>query len=84
MLLLDSFLYCLIAFLVESLFPRKFGIPKSWYIFAKVSSDSAILETYVTFFFISVIYVPLSPNNVLIKISDTSKSVPSIHLTITL
>ncbi|XP_031208514.1 ATP-binding cassette sub-family A member 17 isoform X2 [Mastomys coucha] len=35
MLLLDSFLYCLIAFLVESLFPRKFGIPKSWYIFAK-------------------------------------------------
>ena len=84
MLLLDSFLYCLIAFLVESLFPRKFGIPKSCYIFAKVSSNSAILETYVTFFFISVIYVPLSPNNVLIKISDTSKSVPSIHLTITL
>ncbi|XP_052051225.1 ATP-binding cassette sub-family A member 17 [Apodemus sylvaticus] len=35
MLLLDSSLYCLITYLVESLFPRKFGIPKSWYIFAK-------------------------------------------------
>ncbi|EDM03819.1 rCG33522 [Rattus norvegicus] len=37
MLLLDSFLYCLVAFLVESLFPRKIGMPKSWYIFAKKS-----------------------------------------------
>nr|XP_034363568.1 ATP-binding cassette sub-family A member 17 [Arvicanthis niloticus] len=35
MLLLDSCLYCLIAFVVVSLFPGKFGIPKSWYIFAK-------------------------------------------------
>ncbi|XP_051024070.1 ATP-binding cassette sub-family A member 17-like [Acomys russatus] len=35
MLLVDSLLYCLIAFLSESLFSGKFGIPKSWYFFAK-------------------------------------------------
>ncbi|XP_037056528.1 ATP-binding cassette sub-family A member 17-like isoform X4 [Peromyscus leucopus] len=35
MLLLDSLLYCLIAFLAESLFSGKFGIPTSWYFFAK-------------------------------------------------
>ncbi|XP_059126156.1 ATP-binding cassette sub-family A member 17-like isoform X2 [Peromyscus eremicus] len=35
MLLLDSLLYCLIAFLAESFFSGKFGIPTSWYFFAK-------------------------------------------------
>ncbi|KAM7333088.1 hypothetical protein ACRRTK_006408 [Alexandromys fortis] len=35
MLLLDSVLYCLIAFLVESPFLRKFRTPKSWYLLAK-------------------------------------------------
>ncbi|XP_042139620.2 ATP-binding cassette sub-family A member 17-like isoform X8 [Peromyscus maniculatus bairdii] len=35
MLLLDSLLYCLIGFLAESLFSGKFGIPTSWYFFAK-------------------------------------------------
>ncbi|XP_036052341.1 ATP-binding cassette sub-family A member 17-like [Onychomys torridus] len=35
MLLLDSLLYCLIAFFMESLFSGKFGIPMSWYFFAK-------------------------------------------------
>ncbi|XP_041532432.1 ATP-binding cassette sub-family A member 17-like [Microtus oregoni] len=35
MLLLDSLLYCLIAFLVESPFLRKFRTPKSWYLLAK-------------------------------------------------
>ncbi|XP_035303775.1 ATP-binding cassette sub-family A member 17-like [Cricetulus griseus] len=35
LLLLDSFLYCLIAFLVDSLFSGKFGIPKFWYFLAK-------------------------------------------------
>lgn len=79
MLLLDSFLYCLVAFLVESLFPRKIGMPKSWYIFAKVSSESATLQTDVKFF-LSVIFVPSPRTGVLIKISDTSQSLPWIHL----
>ncbi|XP_038184150.1 ATP-binding cassette sub-family A member 17-like [Arvicola amphibius] len=35
MLLLDSLLYCLIGFLVESPFLRKFRTPKSWYLLAK-------------------------------------------------
>ncbi|XP_032123979.1 ATP-binding cassette sub-family A member 17-like [Sapajus apella] len=34
LLLLDSFLYCLIAWYVESIFPGKYGIPKPWYFFA--------------------------------------------------
>ncbi|KAL6094140.1 hypothetical protein STEG23_017683 [Scotinomys teguina] len=38
MLLLDSLLYSLIAFLVESPLAGKFGIPKSWYFFAKCLS----------------------------------------------
>nr|XP_048292242.1 ATP-binding cassette sub-family A member 17-like isoform X2 [Myodes glareolus] len=35
MLLLDSLLYCLIGFLVESPFLGKFRTPKSWYLLAK-------------------------------------------------
>nr|XP_010337353.1 ATP-binding cassette sub-family A member 17-like [Saimiri boliviensis boliviensis] len=34
LLLLDSFLYCLIAWYVESIFPGKYGTPKPWYFFA--------------------------------------------------
>uniref|UniRef100_A0A8C5Z6R0 ATP-binding cassette sub-family A member 3-like n=1 Tax=Marmota marmota marmota TaxID=9994 RepID=A0A8C5Z6R0_MARMA len=34
MLLLDSLLYCIITWYVESIFPGKFGIPKPWYFFA--------------------------------------------------
>ncbi|XP_008580260.1 PREDICTED: ATP-binding cassette sub-family A member 3-like, partial [Galeopterus variegatus] len=33
LLLLDSFLYCLIAWYVESVFPGKYGTPKPWYFF---------------------------------------------------
>nr|XP_012599260.1 ATP-binding cassette sub-family A member 17-like isoform X4 [Microcebus murinus] len=33
MLLLDSFLYCLVAWYVESIFPGKYGTPKPWYFF---------------------------------------------------
>ncbi|XP_023369627.1 ATP-binding cassette sub-family A member 17-like [Otolemur garnettii] len=34
MLLLDSFLYGLVAWYVESIFPGKYGTPKPWYFFA--------------------------------------------------
>ncbi|XP_012502961.1 PREDICTED: ATP-binding cassette sub-family A member 3-like [Propithecus coquereli] len=34
LLLLDSFLYCLVAWYVESIFPGKYGTPKPWYFFA--------------------------------------------------
>ncbi|XP_069859783.1 ATP-binding cassette sub-family A member 17-like isoform X1 [Dipodomys merriami] len=34
MLLLDSFLYCLIAWYMENIFPGNFQTPKSWYFFA--------------------------------------------------
>ncbi|KAM5131749.1 LOW QUALITY PROTEIN: ATP-binding cassette sub-family A member 17-like [Callospermophilus lateralis] len=37
MLLLDSLLYCVITWYVESVFPGKFGIPKPWYFFAMPS-----------------------------------------------
>uniref|UniRef100_A0A8D2JSB3 ABC transporter domain-containing protein n=1 Tax=Sciurus vulgaris TaxID=55149 RepID=A0A8D2JSB3_SCIVU len=37
MLLLDSLLYCVITWYVESVFPGKFGTPKPWYFFAMPS-----------------------------------------------
>uniref|UniRef100_A0A5F9D033 ABC transporter domain-containing protein n=1 Tax=Oryctolagus cuniculus TaxID=9986 RepID=A0A5F9D033_RABIT len=37
MLLLDSSLYCLVAWYVEAVFPGKFGTPKPWYFFAMPS-----------------------------------------------
>ncbi|XP_058536329.1 ATP-binding cassette sub-family A member 17-like isoform X1 [Ochotona princeps] len=37
MLLLDSVLYCLVAWYVEAVFPGKLGTPKPWYFFLKPS-----------------------------------------------
>lgn len=50
MLLLDSVLYCLVAWYVEAVFPGKFGTPKPWYFFLKVSSDAAVVQIDVRLF----------------------------------
>ena len=31
MLLVDSVLYCMIAFYIEAVFPGEYGVPQRWY-----------------------------------------------------
>uniref|UniRef100_A0A8C3WQU9 ABC transporter domain-containing protein n=1 Tax=Catagonus wagneri TaxID=51154 RepID=A0A8C3WQU9_9CETA len=44
MLMLDSFLYGLVAWYVESVFPGEYGTPKPWYFFLTVSTDNVVLD----------------------------------------
>ncbi|XP_062036907.1 ATP-binding cassette sub-family A member 17-like [Lepus europaeus] len=48
MLLLDSSLYCLVAWYVEAVFPGKFGTPKPWYFFAMKRLAVGVPEKSVT------------------------------------
>jgi ATP-binding cassette, subfamily A (ABC1), member 3 len=39
MLLFDAFLYGLLAWYIDAVFPGKYGMPKPWYFFMQVSSN---------------------------------------------
>lgn len=42
MLLLDAFLYGLVTWYVETVFPGKYGVPQPWYFFLMVSSNATV------------------------------------------
>nr|XP_012645594.1 ATP-binding cassette sub-family A member 3-like [Microcebus murinus]XP_012645595.1 ATP-binding cassette sub-family A member 3-like [Microcebus murinus]XP_012645596.1 ATP-binding cassette sub-family A member 3-like [Microcebus murinus]XP_012645598.1 ATP-binding cassette sub-family A member 3-like [Microcebus murinus]XP_012645599.1 ATP-binding cassette sub-family A member 3-like [Microcebus murinus] len=46
MFLIDAFLYGLVAWYVDSVFPGKYGVPKPWYFFLQVSSNASIIGAY--------------------------------------
>lgn len=40
MLLVDAFLYALVAWYIEAVFPGEYGVPKPWNFFMMVSIDA--------------------------------------------
>uniref|UniRef100_A0A8D1I9J6 ABC-2 type transporter transmembrane domain-containing protein n=1 Tax=Sus scrofa TaxID=9823 RepID=A0A8D1I9J6_PIG len=44
MLLFDAFLYGLLAWYIDAVFPGKYGVPKPWYFFMQVSSNVSVIE----------------------------------------
>lgn len=50
MLLLDSFLYTLVTWYVESIFPGEYGTPKPWYFFVTVSTNAAVFYINIRLF----------------------------------
>uniref|UniRef100_A0A8C3VW42 ABC-2 type transporter transmembrane domain-containing protein n=1 Tax=Catagonus wagneri TaxID=51154 RepID=A0A8C3VW42_9CETA len=44
MLLFDAFLYGLLAWYIDAVFPGKYGVPKPWYFFLQVSSNVSVIE----------------------------------------
>lgn len=44
MLLFDAFLFGLMTWYIDAVFPGKYGVPKPWYFFVQVSSNDSIIE----------------------------------------
>lgn len=44
MFLFDAFLYGLVAWYIEAVFPGEYGVPKPWNFFLLVSSNACVTE----------------------------------------
>lgn len=43
MFLVNAFLYALVAWYVDAVFPGKYGVPKPWNFFVQVSSNASVI-----------------------------------------
>jgi len=43
MLVIDAFLYGLVTWYIEAVFPGQYGMPQPWYFFLMVSSNASIV-----------------------------------------
>lgn len=43
MLLLDAFLYGLVTWYIETVFPGQYGVPQPWYFFLMVSTNAVVI-----------------------------------------
>lgn len=65
MLLLDAFLYGLVTWYIETVFPGQYGVPQPWYFFLMVSTNAVVIaKSHSPYAFISYnIYSQIKRSN---------------------